>query len=330
MFTGFSFSILSSFLFDKSRNDYERKLLNTNSRLIKNYNRIKQMNKKIQEQSQKIASDAAEIREKKEIQEKLLKQAGNYQQLLFQETVPQPINQKISAFGSASHHITGDYRYIAEITNHISGLIILDVTGHGAPAAMMTGIISKDVDYLFETASPKLLTDTGATMKVLNKTLTRERRLSKLIAGIYAVVDTGQNLVHVTCAGAESAMIYRDGKIQSIKNLNESLRMDEDCDFTSVTLPIKDKDIILVSSDGLMDRKLKDGTPLFLVIEAEGDYDEESGDYPEIILDYTQFEEILSKWSKQESLADYLGKALDQQCQLASDDMTIIAVEISC
>jgi len=283
---------------------------------------------KIKAQAKKIKTHALEIQEK-QVQEKLLKQAGNYQQLLFQESIPQPHNQTISVFGSASHHITGDYRYIAQISEHISGLIVLDVTGHGAPAAMMTGILSKDVDCLFETSSPDLLTDTGATMKVLNKTFTRERRLSKLIAGVYAVADTQQNVVHVTCAGSETAMIYRDGKIISIKNSNESLRMDEDSDFTSVTLPIQSGDIIIVCSDGLMDRKLNDGSPLFLAVEAEGDYDEEAGEYPEILLDYTQFEAILSKWTQKEALAEYLGETLDQLCRPASDDMTIIAVEIA-
>ncbi len=338
----FIFSIGSVFFYKKSSTRFEYDLQNSNTNLQATITQLTQETQdkeaalirehkkaeKIKAQAKKIKTHALEIQEK-QVQEKLLKQAGNYQQLLFQESIPQPHNQTISVFGSASHYITGDYRYIAQITDYISGLIVLDVTGHGAPAAMMTGILSKDVDCLFETSSPDLLTDTGATMKVLNKTFTRERRLSKLIAGVYAVVDTQQNVVHVTCAGSETAMIYRDGKILSIKNANESLRMDEDCNFSSITLPIQSGDIIIVCSDGLMDRKLKDGSPLFLAVEAEGDYDEEAGEYPEILLDYTQFEAILSKWPQQEALAEYLGETLDQLCQPASDDMTIIAVEIA-
>ena len=50
MFTGFSFSILSAFLFYKSRKTYENKILKSNNRLTKNYSRIQQMISKIRSQ----------------------------------------------------------------------------------------------------------------------------------------------------------------------------------------------------------------------------------------------------------------------------------------
>ncbi len=84
----------------------------------------------------------------------------------------------------------------------------------------------------------------------------------------------------------------------------------------------------MVCSDGLMDRKLKDGSPLFKAVEAIGDDDEEAGEYPEILLEYHQFETILGKRPKSTPLAEYLGDVLDDLCTPASDDMTIVAVEI--
>jgi serine phosphatase RsbU (regulator of sigma subunit) len=278
--------------------------------------------KKIQEQSKKIESDSLIIKRASEIQEKLLKQAGSYQGILFQteKEIPQPTGQKITVFGSASHHITGDYRYIFQINPHTSAIIALDVTGHGAPAAMMTGVLSKIVDDLFETSDPKLLMDTGKTMEVLNKTLYAERRLDKFVAAVYAVIDTKNNLIHATCAGAETVMIYRDGKIISIKNSNESLRMDKNSKFTSVILPIQFGDIIIICTDGLMDRKLKTGAPLFLTIETQ-----ES----ELDIDYAQFEALLATIPKKESIAASLGEDLDILCKPATDDMTIVAVVIN-
>jgi serine phosphatase RsbU (regulator of sigma subunit) len=294
-------------------------------------NQLKEKASKIQEQSKKIESTSLEIKKTAETQEKLLKQAGNYQTILFQkdEDIPQPINQKITVFGSASHHITGDYRYVFQINPHTSAIMALDVTGHGAPAAMMTGVLSKIVDDLFETSDPQLLMDTGKTMEVLNKTLYTERRLDKFVAGVYAVIDTVNMVIYVCCAGAETVMIVRDKKIIAIKNSNESLRMDENGKFTSVTQHIQSGDRILVCTDGLMDRKLKDESHLFTPIEAEGDYDEDAGEYPEIFLDYTKFESILTNLSKDNSFAESLGNTLDTLCLPASDDMTIVAVEIT-
>ena len=286
--------------------------------------------KTIKTQSQKIKTDAIEI-EKKKAQERLLKQAGNYQTILFQDRdkIPQPKGQKITVFGSASHHITGDYRYVFQINPHTSAIMALDVTGHGAPAAMMTGVLSKIVDDLFETSDPQLLMDTGKTMEVLNKTLYTERRLDKFVAGVYAVIDTVNKMIYVCCAGAETVVILRDNKIIAIKNSNESLRMDEYSKFISVMLSIQSGDRILVCTDGLMDRKLKDGSHLFTPIEAEGDYDEDAGEYPEIYLDYTKFEFILTNLPKDNSFAESLGNTLNTLCLPASDDMTIVAVEIT-
>ena len=105
--------------------------------------------------------------------------------------------------------------------------------------------------------------------------------------------------------------------------------MDGESVYTSMSVPIQSKDIIIACTDGLMDRKLKNRAPLFIATEAEGDYDEDAGEYPEIILDYTQFEAIIAKRSKKEALAEYIGKYVDSVCVPACDDMTIIAIEIS-
>ena len=81
------------------------------------------------------------------------------------------------------------------------------------------------------------------------------------------MIDTVNKMIYVCCAGAETVMIVRDKKVLAIKNSNESLRMDEDGTFTSVTQHIQSGDRILVCTDGLMDRKLKDGSHLFTPIE---------------------------------------------------------------
>ena len=94
-------------------------------------------------------------------------------------------------------------------------------------------------------------------------------------------------------------------------------------------LSIQSGDRILVCTDGLMDRKLKDGSHLFTPIEAEGNYDEDAGEYPEIFLDYTKFESILTNLPKDNSFAESLGDTLNNLCLPASDDMTIVAVEIA-
>ena len=268
-----------------------------------------------------ISQDAIALKEK-QIQEKLLKQAASYQSILYQQDYPQITNQTFSVFGSASHYISGDYRYIAGINNHISASIVLDVTGHGAPAAMMTGILSKTVDDLFNTHPPDTLQNPSSFMKSLNQTLCTEHRLSKFMAGVYIVVDTNANVMHATCAGAEAPMIYRDGKIIPIPICNDSLRMDDTSEFQSATLPIKNGDIIIACTDGLMDRKFKTGSPVFHTLDTP------EGDTTHSHLDYTHFQHILSQRHPDTPMADHIGDTLDTLCTPASDDMTIIAIEV--
>ncbi len=335
----FIFSIGSVFFFKKSSTKFESDLQDTNLQLQDTITKLTQETQekeaalvrehekaiKIEEQSQKIALDAVALKEK-QIQENLLKQAGNYQQILYQDTFPQPEKQRISAFGSASHYISGDYRYVSPLGDFVSASLVLDVTGHGAPAAMMTGILSKNVDDLFSSWDDPTLMEPSTTMRILNKILCDESRLSKFMAGVYLVADTENYLVHASCAGAEAPMIFRNGKIIPLSTCNDSLRMDNDSVFSSITAPILPGDIIIICSDGLMDRELKNGEKLFDTFECQNLQKENAP--LELKLNYSEFETILKSWNKELPIAEFLGEELEKLCIPANDDMTIVCVEI--
>ena len=121
-------------------------------------------------------------------------------------------------------------------------------------------------------------------------------------------------------------MIFRNGKIIPLSTCNDSLRMDDDSVFSSITAPILPGDIVIICSDGLMDRELKNGRKLFDTFECQNL--EKENTPLELKLNYSEFETILKSWNKELPIAEFLGEELEKLCIPANDDMTIVCVEI--
>ena len=279
----------------------------------------------IQAQASKIEQDRISIIEK-ERQEKLLKQGAQVQQQILQPKLPESDYFKLFVSYRPSDYISGDYYRITLVVGDFLVALILDAAGHGAPAALMTGIIAKVLDDVFNHPDRYPLTDPAAMMGILNNLFFKEPRIQKMITGTYMVINLKTRQLMVSSAGGEAPLVYHmdDSTMVRVNNDGGPLGMYEDETYTATAFQLTERDILLGYTDGFFDHKLLDGSPLIPFDEVEG----EDGS-----ADYAYHYDHIEKWLKarpksKKDIADYLAGKVIENCQTGKDDMTILSIFI--
>ena len=278
----------------------------------------------IQEQASKIEQDRISIIEK-ERQEKLLKQGAEVQQQILQPMLPESDYFKLFMAYRPSDFISGDYYRITLERGDYLIALVLDAAGHGAPAALMTGIIAKVLDDVFNHPDQYPLTDPSAMMGILNNLFFKEPRIQKMITGTYMVINLKTRQLMVSSAGGEAPLIrHLDGTITRLNNDGSPLQMDEDEIYTCTEFQLAPGDIVLCYTDGLFDHELLDGTPLIPFDEVTDENE---------MTTYTYHYDHIEKWLKarpksKKDIADYLAGKVIENCQTGKDDMTILSIFI--
>ena len=279
----------------------------------------------IQEQASKIEQDRISITQKVR-QEKLLKQGAEVQQQILQPMLPESDYFKLFMAYRPSDFISGDYYRITLERGDYLIALVLDAAGHGAPAALMTGIIAKVLDDVFNHPDQYPLTDPSAMMGILNNLFFKEPRIQKMITGTYMVINLKTRQLMVSSAGGEAPLVYSmDCRAMArVNNDGAPLGMYEDETYTATVFQLAERDILLGYTDGFFDHELLDGSPLIPFDEVE--YENGSADYA---YNYDHIEKWLKARPKsKKDIANYLADKVIEGCHTSKDDMTILAVEI--
>lgn len=191
-----------------------------------------------------------------------MKVARGVQQLIY------PVIQNDSQFNYTVYHksfalVSGDYYDIIKLGDSRTGFILVDVSGHGVPAALVTMVIKE----MFKRAAP-LYDNPADLFRYMNsqfiELLTKEDTMGNGIyfTAIYLMIDEN-NMLSYSSAGHEEAVVLKPG-LRSIKLLKPSsgpIGISEDMNdkYTTSSTKLESGDKILLFTDGIVEAQNQEG-----------------------------------------------------------------------
>jgi serine phosphatase RsbU (regulator of sigma subunit) len=146
------------------------------------------------------------------------------------------------------NRVGGDF-YAAFAVDRDWMLVVGDVTGRGAPAAALTGLMR----HTLRTAATLTGSATAALDK-LNRDLLERRQLSLCTAVCLVLRELdGGSEVDVICAGHPLPVLVRGGRAQPVGRFGPLLGAYPDQYWEPVTVRVEPGDVLVLYSDGLLD-----------------------------------------------------------------------------
>ena len=234
-----------------------------------------------------------ELRQSRDRLDKELAGAAQMQQQLLPPTMPPHPSIRFGSFYQTSKHAGGDYYDVLPLGGDRLGVLVADVSGHGARAAIVMAMI-RAVGQTY----PGVADDPPAVLHYINRHFQFLWDTPMYATAVYAVVDAERRKIRISSAGHPLPLhVGRDGTVTSpVLDTSLCLLWEELHNVPCVDVPFEPGDRWLFFTDGITDRLAPDGTmfdperlaaalartrasaPADIVSEIIGDLDAFSGD----------------------------------------------------
>lgn len=151
----------------------------------------------------------------------------------------------------------GDYFDIIEVGRDKWGLLVADVTGHGAPAAVVMAI-THTLMHSFTNS----FNFPSTALKVANEKLNAHLAPTFYVTMFYGVLNLHTMKLRYASAGHEPMMLYRASENRVISLATQygfPLKLTESDDYDEREIQIEPSDKIVLFTDGLVERRSPEG-----------------------------------------------------------------------
>jgi sigma-B regulation protein RsbU (phosphoserine phosphatase) len=205
-----------------------------------------------------IALENARLYEEIERQERRLERdlalARELQGRLLPQTNPKMAHLDVAAKFVPARAIGGDlYDFIPYSMSRL-GIVIGDVSGKGAPAAIYAALVSGIVrsHAPIEPGSAEMLS-------AVNLSLAERRIEAQFVSIIYAVWDDEERTLTVANSGLPRPIFVHHGKNEVIEATGLPLGLFDEADYDEFTFRMKAGDMFVFFSDGILDARNRKG-----------------------------------------------------------------------
>jgi sigma-B regulation protein RsbU (phosphoserine phosphatase) len=198
-----------------------------------------------------------ELRKNRDRLDKELAGAARMQQLLLPPVMPPHPTISFGSFYQTSRHAGGDYYDVLTLGDDRFGILVADVSGHGAPAAIVMAMIRAVVHTY-----PGVADDPPAVLHYINRHFEFLWETPMYATASYAVVDARRGTVKLASAGHPLPLIASaDGRVSNPStDTTMCLLWNELKEIPCVEHPIARGDRWIFFTDGITDRQAVDGT----------------------------------------------------------------------
>jgi len=173
------------------------------------------------------------------------------QRRMLPERAPCVCGLDIAAAYEPCFEIGGDMYDYFMVNDHTVALTIADVIGKGLPAAIMMsmfrGTIRAYSDGGYERHSMEEI------VRKLNRVACRECRDGEFITLFVGALDVRERTLRYCNCGHEPALLRREGQVSELRTGGLVLGVLEEADYTIETVQLKENDLLLLYTDGLVD-----------------------------------------------------------------------------
>jgi sigma-B regulation protein RsbU (phosphoserine phosphatase) len=209
-----------------------------------------------------IALENARLYERIEQQERRLQKdmqlARELQFRLLPPTFPKLRNAEVFARFLPARAIGGDLydfvRYGAGECEPCTGLVIGDVSGKGAPAALYAAMVSGILrSHAGDQPGPAKI------MGLINHSLAEHRIDGQFVSIIYALWNDELRELKIANSGLPRPVFVRDGELQRVEIMGLPLGLFDTVEHDEMTFECRPGDLMVFFSDGLVDATNRDG-----------------------------------------------------------------------
>ncbi len=205
-----------------------------------------------------IALENARLYEQIARQEKRLERdlalARELQFRLLPQSLPKLPNLELAAKFTPARAIGGDLYDFVNYSQSRLGMVIGDVSGKGAPAAIYAALVSG----ILRSHAP-IEPGPAEMLRAVNFSLGERRIDGQFVSLIYAVWDDQRLSLQVANSGLPRPLYVHDGKIEVIEATGLPLGLFDDADYDELSFKAKPGDMFVFFSDGILDARNRAG-----------------------------------------------------------------------
>jgi serine phosphatase RsbU (regulator of sigma subunit) len=197
-----------------------------------------------------------ELRHSRDRLDRELASAARMQRLLLPTAVPAPTGVRIASYYQTSRHAGGDYYDVLPLGGGRIGILMADVSGHGAPAAIVMAMIRAVVH-----AFPGVPDDPPALLHYINRHFQFLWETPMYATALYAVLDGAARTLRVSSAGHPLPLIMRSGTVSTLPgDTAMCVLWDELGDVPAGEHRLARGDVVTFYTDGITERQTADGS----------------------------------------------------------------------
>ena len=195
------------------------------------------------------------LRQNRDRLDKELASAARMQRLLLPTAAPVHPGLQFGTYYQTSRHAGGDYYDLLSLGDGRVGILVVDVSGHGAPAAIVMAMIRAVVH-----AYPVAADDPPALLHYINRHFRFLWETPMYATALYAVVDARRRTLRLSSAGHPLPLLRRGGKAASLPgDTSMCVLWDELGDVPCAEHALVPGDMIAFYTDGITDRQAAGG-----------------------------------------------------------------------
>ena len=197
-----------------------------------------------------------ELRQSRDSLDRELESAAGMQRLILPRVLPVHPAVEFSAYYRTSRHAGGDYYDVLDLGPDRYGIMVADVSGHGASAAIVMAMIRA---VLHTHPAPD---DPAAVLHHINRHFRYFWESGIFATAIYGVLDARRRTFRLSCAGHQPPLLAREsGSVARVPvDAVVPLLLMELGDVSSSECTFEAGDRLLLYTDGITDREAPDGT----------------------------------------------------------------------
>jgi phosphoserine phosphatase RsbU/P len=205
-----------------------------------------------------IAIENARLYEEIARQERRLERdlslARELQMRLLPQTLPKLNHLELAAKFVPARTIGGDLYDFIPYSLSCLGIVIGDVSGKGAPAAIYAALVSGILRSHAPTEP-----EPGEMLAAVNLSLAERRIEGQFVSLIYALWDDTHRTLVVANSGLPRPVYLQDGTIQVIEATGLPLGLFDDASYDEFHFQMKPGDLFVFFSDGILDARNRSG-----------------------------------------------------------------------
>jgi sigma-B regulation protein RsbU (phosphoserine phosphatase) len=205
-----------------------------------------------------IALENARLYEEIARQERRLERdlslARELQFRLLPQSVPKLQNLELAAKFLPARAIGGDLYDFVNYSLSRTAIVIGDVSGKGAPAAIYAALVSG----ILRSHAP-IEPGPAEMLSAVNYSLGERRIEGQFVSLIYAVWDDSNRTLQVANSGLPRPFYYHDGRIEIIEATGLPSGLFDEADYDEFTFRAKPGEMFVFFSDGMLDARNQAG-----------------------------------------------------------------------